>query len=87
MKKNSEFWYIFHIPPPPWRSPNKITIDVADARDNLMVSKITQVYSSNTHGAEGVKYKVGDLVMLSTINRRKLGGRTTRTPMKIGLLN
>jgi hypothetical protein len=49
----------------------QIAIDVADARDNLMVSKIAQAYSANTRRSEGIKYKAGDWVMLSTINRRK----------------
>ena len=36
-----------------------------------MVSKIAQVHSANKHRNEGLEYKIGDLVMLSTINRRK----------------
>ncbi len=34
-------------------------------------AKIAQAYNANSHRAESVKYKVGDLVMLSTINRQK----------------
>jgi len=49
----------------------QIAIDVSDARDNLMVSKIAQAYSANTRRSEGREYKAGDWVMLSTINRRK----------------
>lgn len=36
-----------------------------------MASKIAQSYSANTHRKDGIKYKAGDLVILSTINRRK----------------
>ena len=49
----------------------RITIDVADAQDNLVVSKIAQSYSANINRKDAIKYKAGDLVMLSTINRRK----------------
>ena len=49
----------------------RVAIDVADARDNLMIAKIAQSYSANTHRGDNIKYKAGDLVMLSTINRRK----------------
>lgn len=48
-----------------------MSIDVADARDNLMVAKITQSYNANSHRADNITYKGGDWVMLSTINRRK----------------
>jgi len=49
----------------------QIAVDVADARDNLMVSKIAQAYSANARRSEGITYQAGDWVMLSTINRRK----------------
>ena len=48
-----------------------IAVDVADAWDNLMLAKITQAHSANIHRDEGVVYKAGNLVMLSTINRRR----------------
>ena len=48
-----------------------VTIGVADAWDNLMLSKIAQSYSANVHRKDDIEYKAGDLVMLSTVNRRK----------------
>jgi len=45
--------------------------DVADARDNLMVAKIAQAYQANQHRQDDPEINVGDLVMLSTLNRRR----------------
>ena len=68
------------IPPPPKPSKEYITArsvleevssNVASARDNLMLAKITQSYYSNSSRGDSVKYKIGDKVMLSTLNRRR----------------
>ena len=48
-----------------------IQVDVADARDNLMLAKITQSHSANPHRQPDFPYNVGDKVMLSTMNRRR----------------
>lgn len=45
--------------------------DTQDARDNLMLAKVTQAFWANETRAEAPKYAIGDLVMLSTENRRK----------------
>ena len=44
--------------------------DVADAKDNLMLAKITQLYQGNKNCRDDIVYKPGDQVMLSTLNRR-----------------
>ena len=49
----------------------RLTTDVADAKDNLMVAKISQAYQANKSRRDDPEYKVGDLVMLSTLNRRR----------------
>jgi len=49
----------------------RITTDVADARDELMVAKIAQAYQANQHRRDNPEINVGDLVMLSTLNRKK----------------
>ena len=49
----------------------QIDADVAEAKDNLMLAKVFQADQGNRkRGAEDA-YKVNDLVMLSTANRRK----------------
>ena len=49
----------------------QIDTDMAEAKDNLMLAKVFQADQANRkHGAEDA-YKVNDLVMLSTANRRK----------------
>src|ERR1700761_4609661 len=50
--------------------------DVADARDNLMLAKITQSHHANERQAGDIVYKPGDQVMLSTLNRRRDYKRT-----------
>jgi hypothetical protein len=45
--------------------------DVADARDNLTIAKISQAFQANKKRADNIEYKIGDKVMLSTLNRRK----------------
>ena len=58
-------------------------MDVAEAKDNLMLAKVLQVDQVNRRwGLEDV-YNVNNLVMLSTANRRKEGvaprsGRSTK---------
>jgi len=49
----------------------EISTNVASARDNLILAKITQSHHSNNSRGKNVIYKVGDKVMLSTLNRRK----------------
>ena len=49
----------------------QIKADVAEAKDNLLLAKLFQAdHSNRKRGPEDV-YRVGDLVMLSTANRRK----------------
>ena len=47
----------------------KLADDVAEARDNLLLTKITQSHNSDAHRAPDPAYKVGNLVMLSTKHR------------------
>ena len=49
----------------------EISTNIADARDNLMLAKITQAFHSNSARGSSVSYKIGNKVMLSTLNRRK----------------
>jgi hypothetical protein len=49
----------------------RVTQDIKDAKDNLMVAKISQSHHANQHRGDDPKYEVGDLVMLSTLNRRR----------------
>jgi hypothetical protein len=49
----------------------RLTRDVADAKDNLMVAKIAQSYHANKHRRNDPEYEIGDSVMLSTLNRRR----------------
>ena len=44
--------------------------DVAEARDNLLLTKITQAHHASARRGPDPLYKEGDLVMLSTTNRR-----------------
>jgi hypothetical protein len=48
----------------------KLSDDVTEARNNLLLTKITQSHNSDAHRAPDPTYKVGDLVMLSTNHRR-----------------
>ena len=50
--------------------------DVADAKDNLMLAKISQSYQANKKRSDDMGYKPGDQVMLSTLNRRRDYKRT-----------
>ena len=50
---------------------DQINTDVVEAKDNLMLAKVFQAdHANRKRGPEDV-YKVNDLVMLSTANRRK----------------
>lgn len=46
-----------------------VTLDISQAKDNLMVAKIVQSYFANSARSDKPKYVVGDKVMLNTINR------------------
>jgi hypothetical protein len=48
----------------------RVTLDVQEAQDNLTAAKICRAYHANEHWAPEDVYEVGDLVMLSTENRR-----------------
>lgn len=50
---------------------SRLQIDVADARDNLVLLKISQSYHTNKSRADDPPYKIIDLVLLSTLNRRR----------------
>lgn len=50
---------------------DQVEADVAEAKDNLMAAKVAQANSANTSRGKEVVFKVGDLVMLSTFNRRR----------------
>jgi hypothetical protein len=49
----------------------RVTQDVAEAKDNLMVAKISQSYHANKYRKDDPEYEIGDSVMLSILNRRK----------------
>jgi hypothetical protein len=48
----------------------RIQMDVADARDNLMLAKISQSCQANKTRTDTFPYKVGDWVWLDTDDRR-----------------
>ncbi|KIJ38241.1 hypothetical protein M422DRAFT_176910 [Sphaerobolus stellatus SS14] len=50
---------------------DRLQTNVKHAQDNLLASKIHQVYHANKHRGPEDVYAVGDLVMLSTANRRR----------------
>ena len=45
--------------------------DVADARDNLILAKISQSHFANPKRSQDPLYQIGDKIMLSTLHRRK----------------
>jgi len=49
---------------------NTLTDDVADARDNLLLSKISQTHYASTARNPDPHFIIGENVMLSTTNRR-----------------
>jgi Chromo (CHRromatin Organisation MOdifier) domain len=48
-----------------------IDLDVKQAQDALTAAKIRQAYHANQHRGQEIEYAPGDLVMLSTENRRR----------------
>jgi hypothetical protein len=46
-------------------------MNVADTRDNLILAKITQSVHANTARSKAIPYKIGNKVMLSTLNRQR----------------
>ena len=46
-------------------------IDVADARDNLMLAKISQSHFANSNRRPDFPFQIGQKVMLNTLNRRR----------------
>ena len=69
---------LIDLPPKPskenisaWEVVTRVIQDVADAKDNLMVAKIAQAHHANQHRLDNAELKVGDLVMLSTLNHRR----------------
>ncbi|TFK18306.1 hypothetical protein FA15DRAFT_554663, partial [Coprinopsis marcescibilis] len=44
---------------------------VMEAQDNLLAAKVNQAFYANKHRGKEVIFNVGDLVMLSTKNRRR----------------
>jgi RNase H-like domain found in reverse transcriptase/Reverse transcriptase (RNA-dependent DNA polymerase)/Integrase zinc binding domain/Chromo (CHRromatin Organisation MOdifier) domain/Aspartyl protease len=49
----------------------QLHLDVEEAKDNLRTAKINQSFYANQHRNTSPEYKEGDLVMLSTLNRRR----------------
>jgi hypothetical protein len=50
---------------------DRINLDVSQAQDALVAAKIRQAYHANEQRAPEIRYKIDDLVMLSTENRRR----------------
>src|ERR1700690_150793 len=49
----------------------QVRTDIMEAQDNLLQAKIFQEHFANTNRGEEFIYQVGDMVMLSTFNRRR----------------
>ena len=49
---------------------SRIAMDVADAKDNLLLAKLTQASGANKSRGKEISYQIGDKVMLSTFHRR-----------------
>lgn len=49
----------------------QIELDVAEARDNLVLAKVSQRIQADKHRAPEVVFQPGDFVMLNTLNRRR----------------
>jgi hypothetical protein len=47
-----------------------INTNVADAKDNIILSKILQSFHANMSRSKNIPSKVDDQVMLTTLNRR-----------------
>ncbi|TFY52450.1 hypothetical protein EVJ58_g10012 [Rhodofomes roseus] len=54
-----------------WKAVDGIQHDVAEAKDCLLTAKVNQAAAANRHRGKEEQYQVGDLVMLSTANRRR----------------
>lgn len=50
---------------------SQVVTDVAEAKDNLLATKVVQAHSANVSRGKEIVYKVGDFVRLSTFNRRR----------------
>ena len=50
---------------------NQLAQDIADAKDNLMVTKISQSYHANKNHRDDPEYEIGNSVMLSTLHRQR----------------
>ena len=48
----------------------QLKVDVADARDNLLLAKLAQAHHTSSSRGKEIIYNVGDKVMLSTFHRR-----------------
>ena len=49
----------------------QLELDVMDAQDRLLAAKVNQAHYTNQDRGAEVKYEVGDLVLMSTENRRR----------------
>ncbi|KIJ35860.1 hypothetical protein M422DRAFT_93664, partial [Sphaerobolus stellatus SS14] len=49
---------------------NNLHTDVQEAQDRLLAAKVRQAYHANQHRGPEDVFQIGDLVMLSTANRR-----------------
>lgn len=49
----------------------KIELDVAEAKDNLLMAKVTQAHAANSRRGKDDIFKEGDRVMLSTLHHRQ----------------
>ncbi|KIJ50025.1 hypothetical protein M422DRAFT_94605, partial [Sphaerobolus stellatus SS14] len=50
---------------------NNLHTDIQEAQDRLLAVKIQQAYHANQHRGPEDVFQIGDLVMLSTANRRR----------------
>jgi hypothetical protein len=50
---------------------DQIDLDVAEARDNLLMAKVAQAHAANTKHRPDFNFEEGDCVMLSTFHRRQ----------------
>ena len=57
----------------------RVALDVKEAQDNLLATKIRQAYHANEHCSPEDIYKIGDLIMLSTKNCRRNYKRKGKT--------
>lgn len=51
---------------------SRLLVDECEAKDNLLQAKVQQAFYSNFYRGPEMVYKVGDKVMLSTMNRRTM---------------